>query len=137
MSYRDLPDDLRSRPLTDPVLQGDVVDLLLGEDDRRGGAFTVVLCDQGDRGFQPIVLPELGEGAEVADLVRLLDLLLPLVAEFGGSVLLARGRAHGLRPGEDDRAWHRVALAACGRHQVRLLGFHVATPEGVQPLSPR
>ena len=134
MGYSDLPDDVRSRPLTDPALQADVVDLLLGDEDRRAGALAVMLCDQGDRGFQPIVLSDLADDATVADLVRLLDLLLPLVGEYGGSVLLARGRRRGLVPGDDDRGWHQATIEACRRHEVRLLGFHLAAPEGVEAL---
>jgi hypothetical protein len=134
MTYHDLPDDLRSRPLTDPTLQADVIDLLLDDDDRRAGALAVVLCDEGDRGFQPIVLSDLGEGATVADLLRPLDLLLPLVGEFGGSVLFARGRPRGLAARDCDRRWHQATIDACRRHEVRLLGFHLAAPEGVEPL---
>jgi hypothetical protein len=134
MSYHDLPDDVRSRPLTDATLQSDVVDLVLGVEDRRAGALAVVLCDEGDRGFQPIVLSDLGGDATVADLVRLLDLVLPLVGDFGGSVLLARGRRRGLAPSDGDRAWHQATIDACRRHRVRLLGFHLAAPEGVEAL---
>jgi hypothetical protein len=134
MSYHDLPDDVRSRPLTDPALQADVIDLLLGDEDRRARALAVVLCDEGNRGFQPLVLSDLAEGATVADLLRLLDLLLPLVGEFGGSVLVGRGRPRGLSVGDADRAWHQATIDACRRHEVRLLGFHLASPEGVEAL---
>lgn len=133
MSYHD-PDDLPSRPLTDQRLQADVVDLVLGVEDRRAGALAVVLCDEGDRAFQPIVLSDLAEGAPVADLVRVLDLLLPLVGDLGGSVLVARGRRRGLVPADVDRTWHQTTIDACRRHAVRLLGFHLAAPEGVEAL---
>jgi hypothetical protein len=134
MTFHDLPDDLRSRPLTNATLQAAVVDLVLGVDDRRAGALAVVLCDEGDRAFQPVVLSDLADGASVAELVRVLDLLLPLVGEHGGSVLVARGRRRGLVPADADRTWHQATIDACRRHEVRLLGFHLAAPEGVEAL---
>ena len=78
MSYQDLPHDIRTRPLGDPTLQADVVDLILGIDERRSGALALMLCDEGDRGVQPIVLSDLPpEAPPSATLRGLLDLLLP------------------------------------------------------------
>ena len=59
MSYHDLPPDIRSIPLTDNVIQSDVIDLILDLDQRRGGALALMLCDEADRGVQPIVLSDL------------------------------------------------------------------------------
>jgi hypothetical protein len=134
MTYQDLPDDIRTLPLTDPAVQADVVDLMVGIDERRAGAVGLMVCDDGDRGIQPIVVTDLPEGAGEADLLRLLDLVLPLVGEARGALLVGRGRRRGLVPSEDDRCWHRATIDACGRHGVRLLGFHLASPEGVVPV---
>jgi hypothetical protein len=134
MSYHDLPDDIRTRPLDDPTLQGDVVDLVLGIEDRRSGAVALMLCDEHDRGQQPIVLSDLPEDASVADLQQLLDLLLPVVGELHGAILVGRGRRRGLLPSDLDRAWHQATIEACTRYGVRLLGFHLASPDGVAAL---
>lgn len=134
MSYHDLPDDIRTRPLSEPTLQGDVVDLVLGLEDRRGGAVALMLCDEDDRGLQPIVLTDLPEAAAVEDLQRLLDLLLPVVGQMQGAILVGRGRRRGLLPSDLDRAWHQATIEACARYGVRLLGFHLASPDGVAAL---
>lgn len=134
MTYQDLPDDIRSTPLTDPAVQADVVDLMVGLHERVGGAVGLMVCDDGDRGIQPIVVTDLPEGTEEAELLRLLDLVLPVVADAGGAVLLGRGRRRGLLPTDCDRRWHQTAIDACTRHGVRLLGFHLASPDGVAPM---
>lgn len=134
MSFHDLPDDIRSIPLHDTVIQRDVVDLMLEIDDRRAGAIAVMVCDEGDRGVQPIVVSDVPDDAPTDGLASLLDLLLPLVQAERGSVLIARGRRRGLVPTDHDREWHQLAIDACARHGVRLLGYHLATPDGVEDL---
>ena len=134
MSYEDLPPDLRTIPLTDNTIQSDVIDLILGIDERRSGALALLLCDEGDRGVQPIVLSDLPPGAPAVEVRSLLDLLLPMVGENNGAILLGRGRRRGLMPTDNDRAWHQATIEACSRHQVRLLGFYLASPEGVEAL---
>jgi len=134
MTYQDLPDDIRTTPLTDPAVQADVVDLMVGIDERRAGAVGLMVCDDGDRGIQPIVVTDLPEGAGEDELLRLLDLVLPLVGEADGGLLVGRGRRRGLLPTDRDRRWHQATVDACSRHGVRLLGFHLASPEGVVPM---
>jgi len=134
MTYQDLPDDIRTTPLTDPAVQADVVDLMVGIDERRAGAVGLMVCDDGDRGIQPIVVTDLPEGAGEDELLRLLDLVLPLVGEADGGLLVGRGRRRGVLPTDRDRRWHQATVDACSRHGVRLLGFHLASPEGVVPM---
>jgi hypothetical protein len=134
MSYHDLPADLRTIPLTDRTVQADVIDLILGIDERRSGALALMLCDEHDRGVQPIVLSDLAPTAPAVELRRLLDLLLPMVGQAGGAILLGRGRRRGLMPTDADRAWHQATIEACDRHEVRLLGFYLASPDGVEAL---
>jgi hypothetical protein len=133
MTYQDLPDDIRTTPLTDPAVQADVVDLMVGIDERRAGAIGLMVCD-GDRGIQPIVVTDLPEGSGEDGLLRLLDLVLPLVGQAGGSLLVGRGRRRGLLPTDHDRCWHQATVDSCSRHRVRLLGFHLASPDGVVPM---
>ena len=134
MSYHDLPPDARSIPLTDNVIQADVIDLILDIDQRRGGALALMLCDDADRGIQPVVLTDLPVEASADELRSLLDLLLPMIGEDDGAVLVGRGRRRGLMPTDNDRAWHQETIAACTRHGVRLLGFYLASPDGVEHL---
>ena len=74
---------------------------------------------------------EVPDDAEASDLASFLDLLLPLVSHRGGSIVLGRGRPAGRRPNDRDREWHQQAIDSCRAHGVPLLGFHLATHDGV------
>jgi hypothetical protein len=134
MSYQDLPPDLRAIALTDNTVQADVIDLILGIEERRSGALALMLCDDADRGVQPIVLSDLPPESPATAVRNLLDLLLPIVGENHGAIMLGRGRRRGLTPTDNDRAWHQATIEACARHGVRLLGFYLASPDGVEAL---
>ena len=135
----ELPEELSTLALDDPLAQSDAVDLLLSADDRRSGALALLVCDSSDRLVQPVVVADVPDEAEPQRLVALLDLLFPVLAEDHGSVLFARGRSRGLSASDLDRSWHQAVIDAARRHGVRLLGFHLATPAGVvalpEPLS--
>lgn len=131
MSFRDLPPDIRDRSLTDPRLAADVIDLIIGDEARACGSVGLMLCDDADRGLQPVVLSDVPENASSDGLRQLLELLLPVVAEDRGSVLIGRGRRRGVAPNDLDREWHQLAIDSCAAAGVRLLGFHLATRDGV------
>jgi hypothetical protein len=93
-----------------------------------------MLCDSLDRGLQPVVVGDVPENASSEGLRSLLELVLPVVAEDGGSVLVGRGRRRGVAPNDLDREWHQAAIDCCAAAGVRLLGFHLATRDGIFPL---
>jgi hypothetical protein len=134
MTFRDLPPDLRDRPLTDRRLAADVIDLIIGAEDRARGCIGLMLCDGLDRGLQPVVVGDVPEDASSEGLRQLLELVLPVAAEDGGSVLVGRGRRRGAAPNDLDREWHQQAIDSCAAAGVRLLGFHLATRDGIFPL---
>lgn len=134
MSFEDLPPNARDVPLTDPTVAADVIDLIVSLRHRASGCVAVMVCDEERRGIQPIVMNDLPHDADIEALTALLDLVLPLVALRRGSVLVARGRPRGRVPNDVDRAWHQQTIDSCRRHGVRLLGFHVATQDGVRAL---
>jgi hypothetical protein len=134
MTFRDLPPGVKDLPLTDPHLAADVIDLMVGDEARASGCIGVMVCDRHDRGIQPIVLTDVPDNADSSGLRQLLEMLLPIVAEDGGSVLIGRGRRRGSAPSDLDRAWHQQAIESCNASGVRLLGFHLATAQGVFPL---
>jgi hypothetical protein len=134
MTFEDLPNDVRNLPLTDHRVAADVIDLLIGDGDRRAGCVALMVCDEEHRGIMPIVLSDVPHDADLGALVTLLDLLLPLVVERGGSLLMGRGRPGCGVPTDVDRAWHQQTIESCRAHGVRLLGFHVATRDGVTAL---
>lgn len=132
MSFKDLPKGgARELDLSDRAHAANVIDLITLEEDRALGCFSAMLCDGENRGRQPVCLQGLKPGAPPDSMDQLLSMVLPLVAQAEGSVLLGRGRPGMLRPTDDDRLWHEQAIRACRAHGVRLLGFHVATDEGV------
>lgn len=131
MTFQDLPPRASEIPLTDVRMAGDVIDLIIGEADRDNGCVGLMICDEQHRGVQPVVLHDLGDETGPDGLVGLLELVLPLVAESRGSLLVARGRPRGTAADDVDRAWHQTAIDLCAGHGVRLLGFHVATGDGV------
>lgn len=131
MTFADLPPNARELPLTDPRLAGDVIDLIILEEARAAGAFGLMLCDDTDRGRQPVVLSDKDEVIDLGTATELLRMVLPLVAQINGSVLAARGRPRGRVADDTDRAWHQRTIELCAEHGVRLLGFHVATRDGV------
>jgi hypothetical protein len=136
MTFQDLPKDGAARllPLTDETTAADVIDLIMFEEDRAKGCFGLMLCDDEHRGVQPVVLKEVPEDEAADTVAGLLDLVLPLLAETGGSILVARGRARGRRPADADRVWHQLTIDRCAAHGVRLLGFYLATGDGVHRL---
>ena len=134
MTFEDLPKDVRNIPLTDRRIAADVIDLLIGDGDRSDGCVALMVCDEEHRGILPIVLSDVPHDADLSALVSLLDLLLPLVVERGGSLLMGRGRPGCGVPTDVDRAWHQRTIESCRAHGVRLLGFHVATRDGVTAL---
>ncbi len=134
MTFQDLPAGASEIPLTDKRVAADVIDLILGDQDRAHGCIGVMVCDEQDRGIQPVVVSDVPHDAGSGGLAQLLDLLLPLVAQRGGSVLIGRGRPRGGVPNDLDRQWHQQAIDSCAAHGVRLLGFYLATRDGVHPL---
>ena len=132
MTFEDLPKGrARELRLTDHTHAADVIDLITFEADRDTGCFTAMLCDDQDRGLQPVCLKELSASTPVDDMVDFLGMVLPLLAQTGGSILMARGRRGPLRANDEDRVMHQRAIELCQEHGVRLLGFHVASSQGV------
>lgn len=136
MTFEDLPDDWSQRPVTDPALFDDVVDLVVSEQDRARGALYVLLCDEGGRLLQPCAVTDLGPGY-VPDprLIRPFAKALVRQCPDGGLVVVVARRG-AATPRETDVRWVRAAEAACHGQDARLLGAAVATPVGVFRLRP-
>lgn len=135
MSFEDLtPGRASELDLSDHTHAADVIDLITMDEDRELGCFTAMLCNGENQGRQPLCLKELDAETPAGAMAELLELVLPILVHAGGSILLARGRPGPLRATDEDRAWHQRAIELCREHGVRLLGFHIATPQGVRRL---
>lgn len=128
MAFTDLPDDWSDRPLTEPQLVADVLDLVVSDRDRRAGALAVLMCDEDDRLVQPVVITDLEPMASEADRCEGLSVITSAMGGCG-SILVAVARRDGLSITDDDRVWARAARRA-GADGVRVLGVHVVTATG-------
>ncbi|RZU10836.1 hypothetical protein EV645_5991 [Kribbella rubisoli] len=144
MSFLDLTPTWTDQPLTDPDVAADVVDLMLTLGDRRRGTFAVILCDPDDhyRATITVDLPaEFDRLASPLDTHTLCSTALnPIVPAIqtapNTAVILALGRPGPARSPALDHAWATAATTICQAAHLRLLTFHIATPEGVyQPLT--
>ena len=139
MTFEDLPPRANEIPLTNRRVAADVIDLIISDADRAAGCVAVMICDSEHRGIQPVVLHDVPHDADAGGFATLLDMLLPLVAENDGALLIGRGRPHGTSPNDTDRSWHQMAIDRCADQEVSLLGYYLATADGVfrlpEPLS--
>lgn len=135
MSFHDLPHDWHSKPLSDPTLAADVVDLVVRESDRVTGCLSILLCDDTHRLLQPITITDLDLAVpHPREYRRPFDLIVGQFAERLGGVVVAIGRPRGQVPDDQARAWHEAAIAGCREHDVLLLGTYLATQHAVVEL---
>ncbi len=132
MTFEDLPEGWLSRPLTDPLLTDDVLDLLVSGPDRDHGAIHVLLCDPADRLVQPCAVGELDDPAADYSQIEIIE---PFARtwrdlEPNGSILVAIARSRGLAVTDHDRGWHQAAIDTCREFGLRLLGVHIVTHGG-------
>lgn len=134
MSFDDLPHDWPERPLTDPRLLADVLDLVVTSRSRDRGALYVLLCDDADRLLQPIAVDDVPPAPEPAECDRVLQAVLGPVADLvpHGSFLVAVARPGGLSVTPADDGWAESARRVRGPW--RLLGVHVVTADGSRPV---
>jgi hypothetical protein len=144
MSFLDLNPTWTDQPLTDPDVAADVVDLMLTLGDRQRGTFAVILCDPDDR-YRATITVDLP--AEFDRLAPPLDThalcstaLSPIVPAIQTAprtpLILALGRPGPIRSPALDQDWSTAATNICQATHLRLLSFHIATPEGVyQPFT--
>jgi hypothetical protein len=135
MTFEDLPEDWPQRPVTDPALFDDVVDLVVAVRDRGRGALYILLCDEGGRLVQPCAVTDLGPGCEPdPHLIEPFAKALVDQCPDGGLVVVVARRG-GPAPRETDVRWARAAEAVCTGRGARFLAAAVATPSGVFRLS--
>jgi hypothetical protein len=128
MTFEDLPDDWSDRPLTDPALVADVLDLVVSARDRQQGAVSFLLCDEDARLLQPVTITDLPATPASDDRRRCLRTVVGAMSGCG-SLLVALARGDGLSISASDEGWRDAAVAECSRG-VRLLGVHVVTHAG-------
>ena len=108
MSFRDLPEDWPSRPLTDPTLVDDVLDLLVSERDRQDGALFILLCDSQDHLALPTACDDPPALASAVD--RAVELRKQLPTAGIASIVIAGDRPRVVLTASDDSAAFATAL---------------------------
>lgn len=136
MSYEDLPEDWPERPVTDPELTHNILDLVVRMEDRMRGAVVFLVCDEADRLLQPFCVTDITEGMPPHERAELFGRLAQAIGEGAGGLMVCRARPGPATPTDDDRDWHQHALDALRGSGARLLGFHVATCDEIVELPP-
>lgn len=134
MSFEDLPSGWDLRPLWQNEL-ADVVDLLLGDADRRRDAMLVVYTDrEGIAIPEPMLVDGMPWARDPEEAGAWTGPLFQLLASEGSSVLIGIGhRAGGVTL--HDLRWCRFLTEAMERHCLRSLGVYVADPARVTRVS--
>lgn len=137
MTYDHLPRDWATRPITDPDLFEDVVDLVTTERSRVQGTVTVLACHPGGRLLQPFAVDDVPLRRRVRTIARAVGGLLRGLAEHGvGDVVLVIGRPGRIVPTERDLALRDGLAAEAEAAGLRLLGTALAVPGRVAVLPP-
>ena len=132
MTFAHLPRTVDHLPLDDPRSAADVVDLVVSEVDRTDGCLCLLLLDDGLRLVRPVLIGEVGDDADPADVASGLATVLGAAVPAGGGVVVARGRDGSLLLTDADRRWHEALVAACAAAGARLVGSYLASPSGVR-----
>jgi hypothetical protein len=145
MSFENLSATWADQPLTDPDLAADAVDLMVSLGNRRRGTFTVLICDPDAhyRATLSIDLPRncIPEATRHTDPRSLspaqvcataLHPIIPAVHTAPDTALvLALGRPGPTHLPDLDAQWAQAAAIICQAAGIRLLGFYVATKDGI------
>lgn len=132
MSFKDLPRDWATRPLTDEAIFADVIDLIVTNRDRVDGAAYVLLCGPTDRLLQPCAITDFEKSAppDPREVIEPFARIVANTIDDGGIVLaVARNGRSGVT--DSDRRWHQGAVEVCREYGIRLVAVAVATPRGI------
>lgn len=150
MSFEDLPSDWPQRPVTDPAITADLLDLVVTERDRAAGALGVLLCGRNERLLQPLVVEMPGYRLSAAERRRGFDNLCAAFCHLGETpadgvaeavnadlgILVALARSGAPLVTSGDLRWRDTAEQSCGSYGVALLGVWLVTPQVIRPLPP-
>lgn len=132
MRFDELPKSWPTRPVTDPEIFEGVIDLIVTEQSRVGGAVYAILCHPDGRLLQPICIDGAGPQPSVETVEDGLSVLLPSLAERGVvAVVMAVARPGGVRPTARDHRLRSAFEAVCRVAGLDLLGVAIAAPGGV------
>lgn len=139
MGFEDLPAGWSERPVTDPAITADLLDLVVGDRDRRDGAIGILVCGPQGRLFQPVVVSAPPADVDAADYRRVFDVMgqaMGRLDEGRPGMLVAVARPGSRHTSAEDLRWRTAAIESCAEFDVDLLGVWLVTPEVIRPLPP-
>lgn len=134
MTFADLPQNWSQRPITDPDIFADVLDLVCDDTSRRSGALYLILCEPDGRLISPIAIdkvPQTRPPQEIADSVKRLFAQLVTDPELPSTLVVAVTRPGSPTLTTRDRMLREALNAAALECGVTLLGFGIATPHAI------
>lgn len=137
MGFKDLPRGWAERPITDPDIFEDVVDLVASEQSRREGAVYLLLTHPDGRMLQPLAIHDVPPGAPGVDDAHRWRAALDELAQHGAcSLVVVRARRGPAERTPDDDALFGVLAAAAEAAGLDVQSQAVATPSGIVTLGP-
>ncbi|MBK8730123.1 MAG: hypothetical protein IPM00_12515 [Tetrasphaera sp.] len=130
MTFKDLPPNVRTTPMSESHLRADLIDLLVGERDRSLGCVGLWYCDEDLVAQQPVLISHAGHVA-APDARFILDTLLQVAI---GPVFVGLGRPGASRFTSDDVAFAAEVEGACARAGVACLGIYIASTDAVREI---
>ena len=139
MTFEDLPRDWPTRPVTDPQITADLLDLIVGERDRQNGAIGVLVCGTGGRLSQPVVVSEPPTTATLEERRVVFDAVGHAMGETerrppGAGLLVAVARRGAPLVTAGDRSWLQAAEVSCADAGLILHGVWLMTPAVIRPI---
>ncbi len=132
MSFEDLPPDWPARPLNDPGMAADVLDLCVSNADRVGGGLAILVLREDLTLAQPVFVAGHLPVTEASSLVSQV-LSQSSTAELPTAFVL--GIAHaGVELTDADRALHQILIESCADVGAELLSTHLVTDSQVRLL---
>lgn len=132
MTFEDLPSDWTTRPLHDPTLCHDIVDLCLSFRDRSASSLLTLFADDQDVPIgTPVLIGGMDWTCDTAERKEGLDML----AAIGPPAALFGISARTPIPESTAQRWLEDAERSCQAADVRFLGFYSVDMEEIRQLS--
>lgn len=133
MSFLDLPPGWAERPVTDPDIFEDAVDLFACQSSREQGCLYLLLCDGRGRVVQPIAIDDWGYDTHGMEQRRVLDRFVGHLAEFHiAHMVIVIARPGPMRATGNDHQTRDAVEHVLADHGIGLLAVALATPLGVR-----
>lgn len=133
MTFHDLPLGWADRPLTDPEIFSDAVDLLASDESRQAGCLYVLACNDAGQVLAPVAIDDWDFDRRPDEQHRALGTLLSAVGAAGiGHVVVIIARRGHPAPTGNDHQFAQILRGVVAEHGLRIDGLAVATPLGVR-----